>query len=131
MPTRQTSASVRAVLDVAATLVRMGDDHELFDQLAATALATAPAELQHISEAISVADCARAFFLMHRLRGSLSSFVARPAMAAAKALEAAAREGEIDTLRSMLPGMEHSLQALLAELRASMEGRASVTQASA
>lgn len=103
--------------DVGAALEAMGGDAELFAEVAQVLADEAPRQLSRLEAALAAGDLATAFREAHTLKGSLGSFAALTAQAAAAALEAAARDGRRDDCRALYDRLAAATGAALAALR--------------
>jgi two-component system sensor histidine kinase/response regulator len=84
------------VLDVAEALGRLGGDRELLRELAATFLDQAPRWMEAIGQAVARRDAGQLKASAHPLKGSLGTFAANGAFAAAQRLETMGREGNLE-----------------------------------
>jgi len=99
-------------------LERLGGDESLLATLIDMFLADAPESLEEMDEAWRTADLPRLSRAAHTLKGMLATFSARPAQAAALALEVAARAGESQTCAAHVEATRHETARFVAALRA-------------
>jgi len=112
------------VFDLARTLERVGGDRVLLHELIQIFNDESPRTLERLRGAVASADCRAVEHAAHNLRGSVSSFGAEPAAAAAAALETMARDGRLDAgARDLLAALERHVEDLARGLRALAESQ--------
>lgn len=109
--------------DLSAALKRAGGDDELLRELAGLCLDECPKLLAEIREAVGGKDAARLRTAAHTLKGSVATFAADEAAAAALRLEEMGRAGRWDGVGDALAGLEAALDRLRPALDAVRAGR--------
>jgi len=104
------------IYDHDGSLCRMGNDPELFREMAALLRSDAPALLEAIHSAYSVGDSSRMQRAAHTLKGLASNFGAERAVAAAASLERLAKLNQTAIVPAALTELEESLDELIAAL---------------
>jgi CheY-like chemotaxis protein len=104
------------VLNRAEALDRVGGDEDLFRELAAVFLDQSPRWLSAIRKALDGQDAAQLKAAAHPLKGSLGTFAAPRAVAAALRLETMGRQGDLTGGREALADLERELARLEPEL---------------
>ena len=100
------------VVDWDEALGRLGGDRELLRELSGTFLDQAPRWMAAIREAIDSGDAAGVRAAAHPLKGSLGTFAATPAAAAAQWLETMGRDGDLTNGRDALAMLEREMARL-------------------
>ncbi len=103
-------------LDREVALARVGGDAELLREIAMLFVEDYPKVLDELRDAIARGDAERVERTAHGLKGSVSTFGARPAMEAARTLEALGRARQFEEIRQVLTTLELALAALRPEL---------------
>jgi CheY-like chemotaxis protein len=111
-PIRRTNA----VLDISACLERTGGDKQLLGEMAVLFAADCPQRMEEMHDAIVGQDAARLEHAAHAMLGSVSTFCAPAATAAARALEAMARDGALKDASAAYDALAATLQQLNPEL---------------
>jgi two-component system sensor histidine kinase/response regulator len=109
IPPKVVESSRNKVMDVAASLRRMGNNHELFCEVVGIYDEDSPELLERIRAAIRERDAARLHRAAHSLKGLVSNFGASAAAEGAYVLE------NMGTTRD-LTGCEGALRVLESEL---------------
>ena len=99
------------VFDAEDTLVRLGDDHELFAELVESFRRDSLRGLSEIRRSVSEKDARGLALAAHTLRGVVSIFASAPAIRATQALESAGRSGVTD-VASLLATLEDVITQL-------------------
>lgn len=84
------------VIDRDWALAQIGDDSELFADIATVFLGDSPALRRQLEQALAADAPAQIRHVAHTIKSAVGNFGAGRAMAAARALEDAAREGHRD-----------------------------------
>jgi len=100
---------MNAFLDENALLSRYDDDVDLIKEIAELFISDLPTRMSEIKKAIANQDARGLQMAAHSLKGSVGNFNAREAFAAAQALEAAGREGNLSRAETSLPELENSV----------------------
>jgi len=93
---RRFSEGAERIVDCRATLARLDDDMELFQDLLAFYFTDSAGLLAQVHAAISAGNADALHRTAHRLRGSFANFDARRAAEAAGRLEAIGRQGTLE-----------------------------------
>ena len=117
------------VFDYPGTMVRIGEDAELFRAMAGYYLSDSAALLVRLREGFSRNDQAATALAAHTLIGLASNFGARRVTAEAAKIEAAARRGDPTTSMSLEP-LETALDELAAALKRQLSVGDSATRPS-
>ena len=104
------------VLDLEVALARVGGDKQLLREIADLFLEECPRAFAEIQASIAAGDAAKLENAAHALKGSVSNFGARDAVAAAFRLEQMGRANELSDAEAMLHKLEIALSAVCAEL---------------
>ena len=99
-------------------MARAGDDAELLAQIVEIYVAETPPLIEHLAAALDAGDPEKVFRTAHTIKGSSANLSAGDATAAAKAVELAARAGDLTGARAGMPALERALAELLAALAA-------------
>ena len=102
--------------NLAEALQRVDGDMELLAEIAGIFLADAPGMLAEVAAAVAGRDGAELARTAHRLKGSILTFSAPAAAAAALALETAGRTGELAGAEAELGRLTSAMTSLQAEL---------------
>jgi HPt (histidine-containing phosphotransfer) domain-containing protein len=105
-----------AALDVAACLERAGGNKQLLAEMAALFATDCPMRMEEISNAIVQQNAAGVERAAHALLGSVSTFSAPAATAAARKLESMGRDGDLEDAPPAYKSLEAALQHLNREL---------------
>ena len=117
-----------AILDERALRDRVDNDELLLQELVDLFRQECPAWLAQIREAIAAGNLLAVQAAAHGVKGALSTFAAKPALAAAIRLEDAGREEKVDEIEPAYRSLEAEIERLepvLNELRGSMARAAS------
>jgi len=104
------------VLDLELALARVGGDKQLLREIAVLFIDECPRAFAEIREAVAAGDAAKLENAAHALKGSVSNFGARDAVAAAFHLEQMGRANQMTEAEGMLLKLESALSAVCAEL---------------
>jgi two-component system sensor histidine kinase/response regulator len=105
-----------SVLDKEELYGRLGDDHELLQELVDMFLEDYPPLLDKLTSAVSEGDFESIERTAHTLKGSISNFAAHNAVEAAYEVESAGRAKELIAAQNNLPRLEDQLDKLHAAL---------------
>lgn len=111
--------------DEAEFLERVAEDRELGDEIIRLFLDTCPKALADLQETLVQGDLDTLARLAHGMKGSIGVFGARACLAAALALEAAARAGDVGAVRQAWVRLRMEVQRLSAALEEKVGGRTS------
>jgi HPt (histidine-containing phosphotransfer) domain-containing protein len=100
------------VIDLAASLRRMGNNRELFAEVVAIYDEDSPQLLERIRRAIHNGDAAGLHRAAHSMKGLVANFGAGPAAEAAYALETMGTRRDLDGSEGALRALEHELDRL-------------------
>ena len=106
------------VLDVEQLRDQVADDDELLVELIDLYFSERARQSEEMEEALQSKDSDLLSRLAHTIKGSLGSLHAPIARSIAQSLEGAAKDGDMETCRSLLPLFESALNTLQAELTA-------------
>jgi HPt (histidine-containing phosphotransfer) domain-containing protein len=106
-----------AVFDKVAMMENFAGDAELFVQIAEIFLDDVPTQLAALQAAEDSGDLATLRAAAHKLKGSVASFAAQDAQAAAKALEQACRDGDSSALPALAAAVRAQTARLITALR--------------
>jgi two-component system sensor histidine kinase/response regulator len=123
LPPEEAVASC-APFDRAEALQRVCGSLALLRELAGLFLEVSPKWMGEIRQALLAGDAAGLSRAAHTLRGSVSSFGARPSEEAAQRLEALARAGDLRAAAEGVRVLEGTLAGLRAELAELVQTRA-------
>ena len=104
------------MLDLELALSRVGGDKQLLREIAVLFIEECPRALAEIQESVAAGDAPKLENAAHALKGSVSNFGARDAVAAAFSLEQMGRANQLTEAEGMLPKLESALSAVCAEL---------------
>jgi len=104
------------VFDYVASLHRMGDDQELFHEMAELLRADAPALLDAVQAANQQGDVQRLERASHTLKGLAANFGAARAVSAAADVEKLAKQRQSSGLPAAIGELEEALDELIAAL---------------
>jgi two-component system, sensor histidine kinase and response regulator len=104
------------IFDYAGSLHRMGDDRELFHEMADLLRADAPALLDAVRSSYQQGDAQRLERASHTLKGLAANFGAARAVTAAADVERFAKQRQSSGLPSAIDELEESLDELIAAL---------------
>ncbi|MGD9724482.1 MAG: Hpt domain-containing protein [Pirellulales bacterium] len=105
------------VFDYADSLLRLGGDAELFNDIADIFLEDAPKYLAEASRTLTTGDAATLERAAHTLKGLSANFAAAAAVEAAYAVELLAREHRLEGAARCFPRLEAEVQRLETALR--------------
>jgi two-component system, sensor histidine kinase and response regulator len=111
-PTAAAPSGSDQILDLDEAAGHLGGDRELLRDLAATFLDQAPRWMGAIRAALSDRDAGRLAAAAHPLKGSLGTFAAKPAFAAAQRLESLGRAGTLEGGPEALECLEREMARL-------------------
>lgn len=80
-------------------------------------LESAPLKVQHLSSLLQAADLEQIVGVAHGLKGESGSVGGRFIMATAAEMEKAARAGDLQAARTLLPELEQQLQRVVAAIQ--------------
>src|SRR4051812_24075320 len=109
------------IYDYAGSLHRMGDDHELFHEMAELLRADAPPLLDAVHSAHQQGDPARLERASHTLKGLAANFGATRTVAAAADVERLAKQRQSSGLPAAIVELEEALDELIAALAATFD----------
>ena len=109
------------IYDYAGSLHRMGDDQELFHEMADLLRADAPALLDAVNAAHQQGDTPRLERASHTLKGLAANFGAERAVTAAADVERLAKQRQSSGLPAAISELEESLDELIAALAATFD----------
>jgi two-component system, sensor histidine kinase and response regulator len=104
------------IFDYAGSLHRMGDDQELFQEMAELLRADAPALLQAVQSAHQQGDSPRLERASHTLKGLAANFGAARTVMAAAEVERLAKQRQSPGLPAAISELEEALDELTAAL---------------
>ncbi|WP_161967329.1 PAS domain S-box protein [Fimbriiglobus ruber] len=104
------------VFDREAALERAGGDAEIFRELIRLFRGNADEYLDHLRDAVRTGNVATARRIAHTIRGPVGIFGAAAAETAARRLEAAAADGDLDNGTELFGQLEDEIRRLLAAL---------------
>jgi len=104
------------VLDLELALSRVGGDQQLLREIAVLFIEDCPRAFAEIQESVAARDAAKLENAAHALKGSVSNFGARDAVAAAFRLEQMGRANQMTEAEGMLLKLESALSAVCAKL---------------
>ncbi|MCP9440579.1 MAG: Hpt domain-containing protein [Nitrospira sp.] len=107
--------------DLQEALSRVDDDRETFQLMVEAFLEQGPQDLAAIEVALEKRDAGAVAKSAHRLKGSVLQFCAEDAVRAAKAVEAAGKDGNLPEAERIFPALKTELERLLGALRAAAE----------
>ena len=109
-----------AAFDKAAMMENFAGDTELFVQIAEIFLGDVPAQLAALQAAEDSGDLASLRAAAHKIKGSVATFAAGDAHAAAKTLEQACHDGAGDKIPDLAAAVRAQTARLVAALRAEL-----------
>jgi HPt (histidine-containing phosphotransfer) domain-containing protein len=112
----------RPVADLARLLQELGGDEAVLERMVELYEETTPKFVQNLKQALSEGNCDAVRAAAHTLKGSAAQFWARPAEAAALALEKSAIAGDLGRTESQMAALEAALTELGRALRESLPG---------
>src|SRR5262245_27844925 len=112
----QPLASMSDIFDYTGSLHRMGDDHELFQEMVGLLRADAPRWLRVLNDARQCSDAAATERAAHTLKGLASNFGASRAIAAAAEVEQLARAQQFEKMPPVVAELEAALDQLMSVL---------------
>ena len=115
---RPKAVPAATTLDLALALEEVDGDEELLREIAQVFLEDHPRLMATLREAVAACDPERLHRAAHTLKGSVSNFAAREAVAVAQRLEAMGRDGLPSEAGPVLSELEGHVDGLAAELRA-------------
>jgi len=104
------------IYDHAGSLRRMGDDHELFQEMVELLRSDAPLHLQALASAHRNDDSPRVHRAAHTLKGLAANFGAPRAVAAAAEVERLAKLHQSADLSAAISELQEALDELIAAL---------------
>ena len=105
------------VYDQRATLLRMGDDHDLFREMVAMLLEDGPGLLQQMALAADARDADLVRLLAHSLKGMAANFSAGRTTRAAANAEQLALNQDWPRIEASLPELQNALAELTRSLQ--------------
>lgn len=112
--------SRETVFDLQEVLSRVDDDRETLQAMVEVFLEQGPQDLMAVREALERRDAMAAARSAHRLKGSVLQFCAKAAAEAAKAVEAAGKDGNLEEATRLLQQLETEMSRLWEALRAEL-----------
>jgi len=106
-----------AVFDKAAMMENFAGDAELFVQIAEIFLDDVPQQLAGLQSALDSGDMAALRAAAHKIKGSVATFAAGDAHAAAKALEQACQNGDGSAVPALAADLRTQTARLVVALR--------------
>jgi PAS domain S-box-containing protein len=110
------SGSIEPAFDRPALLANIGGDSELLEEIVGLFLADAPRRVSAIREAVANRDGTSLRFAAHALRGSAANFRAGAVVDAARRLEAAGSNGNLEEAEQVLAELESEMERLTPQL---------------
>jgi two-component system, sensor histidine kinase and response regulator len=104
------------IYDYSGALRRMGNDPELFQEMASLLRSDAPPLLMVVQTSFNAGDAARLHRAAHTLKGLAANFGAARAVAAAAEVERLAKTGQSAGMPAAIIEFEESLDELIAAL---------------
>jgi two-component system, sensor histidine kinase and response regulator len=101
----------------AGALKRLGDDRELFQELASFFREDSPGLVDAIRTGLLVGDCAAIQHAAHSLRSLAANFDAEQVVATTLSMEQSCRIGEFQTVPALLARLETEVQSLRSALQ--------------
>lgn len=105
------------VFDFAATMDLMDQNKVLFGQIRDLFFLHLPLQLKHIQDAVAGNDAAAVQQTSHKLKGSISTMVARRALDSARRLEMVGRSGDMENAPVALAELEMEINRLYDALK--------------
>jgi HPt (histidine-containing phosphotransfer) domain-containing protein len=105
------------IIDTTEVMDRCGDDRELLAELVGLFLDDVPGLMSDIRQAITEGRASALAHAAHTLKGAVGNFSAQPAFEAARCLEVAGRNGDLEDAPQMLIQLEVELERLEPALR--------------
>jgi PAS domain S-box-containing protein len=102
-------AGDNAIFDDAALLGRLLNDRELAEEILKGFLADCPQQLALLCDQLDHHDTEGARRQAHKIKGAASSVAAMPLQAVALKMELAAKEGDLDAVRDLIPSAHDEL----------------------
>ncbi len=109
------------IFDQEASLVRMGNDHELFQEMVGLLKADAPPLLAALRSALREGDTQRLQRAAHTLKGLAANFGAERAVADASNVEKLAKAPQSSGVPAAIAKLEESVDELVAALAPARE----------
>ncbi|MCR4291919.1 MAG: response regulator [Candidatus Kuenenia sp.] len=100
------------VLDIAASMAGLGDDRELFNELAAIFIENCAKQMADIKDAIAQGSSNALEKSSHAIKGSIGVFCAKPAFDAALKLEIMGRENNLANAAKVYSSLEREIARL-------------------
>jgi two-component system sensor histidine kinase/response regulator len=107
----------RAILDLEASLVRLGDDRGLLKKLVEFFFEDAPQLMEQLEAGVAAGNAANVERAAHSLKGLAGNFNALPAVDAALRLEEIGGCGDLSHAKTALTELQFELQRLYEALR--------------
>jgi HPt (histidine-containing phosphotransfer) domain-containing protein len=104
------------VLDLEAALARLGDDEELYKEMAGYVLEDAPGLVTELQQAVDSRDATTIRMKAHALKGLVAASGGVRAVSAAQLLETAGETGELSKTPALLSKLESELHRVLQAL---------------
>ncbi len=105
-------------IDRTSALQKLGGDEELLLEIIGLYLDDCPKVMERLSAALAEGDAEGVWKAAHRLKGSVGSLAAQPALEAARDLETVGRAGDLEEAAAAFERLEHELERLAAALTA-------------
>lgn len=109
-------SDMNKIYDYNGALQRMGNDRDLFQEMASLLRSDAPPLLMVVQTSIKAGDAARLHRAAHTLKGLAANFGAARAVAAAAEVERLAKTGQSAGMPAAIVELEESLDELIAAL---------------
>ncbi|MCG5529472.1 Hpt domain-containing protein [Halorhodospira halochloris] len=100
------------IVDMQQLLDNVGGDENLANMLLARMRQDMPQRMAEIRAALANGDCAAAHASTHPLKGGLASIRASEAQSVARLIDDAARDGDLETARSLMSQLEEAIDRL-------------------
>jgi CheY-like chemotaxis protein len=113
-----TTNAARPIMDRHKALARMDGDEALLNDLAKLFLEESPRMLEAIAQAVAEKDAERLQRAAHSLKGSVATFSAQDALAAALKLERLGRSGDLEEAERAYAALANEIERLRSALEA-------------
>jgi HPt (histidine-containing phosphotransfer) domain-containing protein len=112
----QSSGGV-ALFDRAELLENFEGDEEMLQSIAEDAITEIPKEVAGLQSACSADDCTTTIRSAHTIKGMAANICTPALRDIAAKIETAAKEGDLDSARSLLPELEHTAYMTVEAIR--------------
>ena len=99
-------------------LARLGGDTELLEEIVALFRDECPGMVEAVREAVQADDAEQIYRSAHALKGALMNIAANPVAEKAAVIEAAGRNGALDSIDALFSDLEGAVDRLAVELAA-------------